>query len=343
MSEAHGALKPERQSEPAGAEQRGATVETASLAPSEAASDVGSPRPASPYRADLHIHSRFSDGLNTPDELCRLAERYAMDALALSDHDTLGGLTDMARAVAQVNAARASAGKPFLRFFPAVEVSTGEGGRTHLICYGASVGNPALAAFLERASQERRGRAEEMLHRLQRMGLPLPSNAERVLEHPTVGRAHLARLLVAGGAAGSVSEAFERYLNPECPAYAPHQTPNTRDAIPLLRGMGLVVVLAHPMRLALPPGELWKRLDQWRGEGLMGLEAYHPSASREQARELASYARRAGLLVTGGSDYHGELNARTRMGRLTPGWRDARRDVDALEDAVRLAAKRRLG
>ena len=117
-------------------------------------------------RADLHVHSSCSDGLKTPEQLCAIAGRLGITHLALCDHDTVDGLDLMARAVEEENRIRLSRGRPPLALIPSVEVSTGPGGRTHLLGYGASPRNARLAAFLAGVSAERRARAGRRPHPL---------------------------------------------------------------------------------------------------------------------------------------------------------------------------------
>lgn len=286
------------------------------------------------FRVDLHFHSTFSDGLNTPEELCRMAERYQLDALALCDHDTLDGQADMARAVAKRNREREQQGLTPMRLVTGAEISTGQGGRTHLLCYGTDGANAELDAFLAQAARERRERAGRMLYLLEREGIRLGDEQARMLDRPGVGRAHIARAMVACGAVSSVKEAFDRYLIEGRPAYTPRRLLPTTEALAFLSKLGLVVVLAHPMLLGLSEPVLLAQLLDWQRNGLMGVEAFHPSASHAQARALEAFARREGLLVTGGSDYHGDAEARARLGRLPTAWTHAREDVDALLTAI---------
>ena len=260
-------------------------------------------------RADLHVHSSYSDGLKTPEQLCAIAGRLGITHLALCDHDTVDGLDAMARAVREENRARASRGQPLLTLIPGVEISTGPGGRTHLLAYGASGRNAPLAAFLAGVSAERRMRAGRILDRLAEAGLTVTPKMRALPDIPSVGRAHFARALVESGQARDVHQAFDRYLSEGRPGYVPRASLPTGDTVAALSGMGLVVVLAHPMRLELEREPLYALIREWKARGLRGVEAYHPSAGRRGARLLDALAREEGLLVTGGSDYHGDAHA----------------------------------
>ena len=120
--------------------------------------------------------------------------------------------------------------------------------------------------------------------------------------------------------------------------YVPRRELDTGDTVAALSAMGLVTVLAHPMRLGLEDAALRAQVLAWKERGLAGLEAYHPSAGRRGARMLEAMARTLGLLVTGGSAYHGDAGAHARMGRLPSGWRSSGEDLRALLDAAGRAA-----
>ncbi len=273
---------------------------------------------------DLHLHSVFSDGLKTPAELCAMAASRRLQWVALCDHDTLAGQREM----------RLAAREHGLNILSGVEVSTGEGGRTHLLCYLADDENEPLRAFLSELVSDRQSRAREIVHRLSLAGVTLPEALARPLDASNVGRAHIARAMVRAGAVRTVSAAFEKYLGEGRCAYVPRQTPPTSDAVRTLNRMGAVVVLAHPTQLGLTDGALCALIAEWKAAGLCGLEVFHPSASAQATRRLEALARREGLLVTGGSDYHGDENTRAQIGRLPSGWHNRERDVLALAEAV---------
>ena len=168
---------------------------------------------------DLHVHSVYSDGLKTPEQLCALAGRLGIAYLALCDHDTVNGLDPMAQAVREENRARETRGQPPLTLIPCVEISTGPGGRTHLLAYGASGQNAPLTAFLASVSAERRVRAGRILDRLDEAGLTVTPKMRALTDVPSVGRAHFARALVESGQARDVPQAFERYLSEGRPGY----------------------------------------------------------------------------------------------------------------------------
>lgn len=277
------------------------------------------------YRADLHMHSVFSDGLKTPETLCAMAHELGLQAVALTDHDTVGGVEEMGRA-AQAHG---------LDWLPGVEIGSGASGRTHIVCYGSAVEGTEMRAFLQRMSDTRKARAEEMVRLLEtKAGIHLTEEGLKLLDRPNVSRPHVARAMVASGVVDTTDEAFDRYLAEGKCAYVPRTLLSAQETVVLARRLGAVPVLAHPMRLKMEETAITAFILSLKEAGLMGVEAFHPSASPRMAGQLEALARREGLLVTGGSDYHGDPQAHARIGGLAEGWTAIREDVQALMNAV---------
>lgn len=277
------------------------------------------------------MHSTFSDGLYTPSELCDFADKLGLTHVALCDHDTVDGLAEMSRAaedIRQKRAARSDA-TPFT-FLPSVEISTGSGGRTHLLGYGVNTAHAVLTNCLKEACTDRLGRAKKIIDLLAEQEIVLSADHQLALTAPTIGRAQIARVLVQEGVVKTMGQAFDRYLGEGKCAYVPRKCPSSLDAIEIIKSAGGVAVLAHPMRLALDDTAIRALIDEMARHGLDGLEVFHPSASRTAVRTLNLYARNKGLLVTGGSDFHGDQNTRVRMGRLPSGWQTMSEDIRML-------------
>lgn len=283
------------------------------------------------YPLDLHLHSRFSDGLETPESLCAKAARLRLKAVALCDHDTTDGLAPMAEAVAALNTAQPEP----MAFIPSIELSAGLNGRTHILGYGVDPRHAGLIACLTGAKRDRQARAEAILDRLEAEDIRLPADVRASLNSPTVGRAHIARALMAQGVVNTVQQAFDRYLAEGRSAYVPRKLLPAADAAALLKAAGAIPVLAHPCRLALDEPALLALISELAEAGLMGVEAYHPSASPSSARQLEGFARRMGLLVTGGSDYHGDPNTRVALAHMPSGWQSWQDDLLALQAHIR--------
>ena len=280
---------------------------------------------------DLHVHSVFSDGVLTPEALCALAVRKQVHTLALCDHDTTAGLAPMAAAVAQSK----QAGHDLL-MIPSVELSSGSDGRTHVLGYGVNVQNEAFQDTSATMRRQRESRGAQMLDALKGIGITVPPEwLPNTADGQTpIGRPHVARALIRLGVVNTMDQAFERYLAQGKPAYVPYTHLQTTQAIALLRAAGAVPVLAHPIRLGMPPQILEALICALQAQGLQGLEVFHPSASRGDVRALENLAHRLGLLVTGGSDFHGDRGTRTKLGGLPSGWRTWQADLLALQTSI---------
>lgn len=274
---------------------------------------------------DLHVHSCFSDGVKTPAELAVMAHKAKVTYFALCDHDTANGYSDMKKAL---DGSR-------ITLIPGAEISTGQSGSTHVLCYGPGVNSVEMQLFLNAIAQERIGRAEEMIRRLAKEGIFISGEKQaELLASSSVGRTHLARAIIETGACNTVRQAFDRYLGQGCPAYVPRKLPSTTEAVEKLSRMKVVPVLAHPMRMGLEEAALHAFVHSLKECGLKGLEAYHPSANHSSAKQLEQLARQENLLVTGGSDYHGDPGSTAHIGRLPSGWQTRAQDMTALLNAI---------
>ena len=281
---------------------------------------------------DLHIHSVFSDGSNTVEEICAQAVRRGMRTIALSDHDTTGGLPSMRAAVDAVNAENAR-----LAFLPAIELSSGEGGLTHVLGYGISPGAQPLENELDALKRLRVQRNLESIRLLEKLlGLELLNGPVQTdgVPHPVLGRMHVARLLIERNIVSSTDEAFRKFLGVGKPAYVPLSHMSTEKAVSVIRSCGAVPVLAHPVRIGVLYGDAEQTLAQMKGYGLMGVEVFHPSASRKDVKVLHRLALDLGLLITGGSDYHGAYGMKTKIGEYPAGWQTWEQDLEALYGAI---------
>jgi predicted metal-dependent phosphoesterase TrpH len=242
--------------------------------------------------ADLHLHTHFSDGTYSPEELAQEAVRHHLAAIALTDHDTVEGC-------ARAGAACAQAG---VEFIPASELTAEiDGHELHLLAYGVDTCHPGLLSAMESFQKVRQSRIEEMVARLNELGIELRSETVfELADCRSPGRPHVARALVNQGVCGSADEAFQRFLKRGRPAWAPKFKISARDAIALVHEAGGAAVLAHPGL---------NRIDDYfpqLGEaGLDGLECYHTKHSPATAHRYRQCAEDRGWLVTGGSDCHG--------------------------------------
>jgi hypothetical protein len=257
---------------------------------------------------DLHTHTTASDGSLTPAELVAAARDAGLKAVAVTDHDTTAGLDQALAAGREMG----------LTVVPGVEISVEAGlaGGVHVVGLFVDHHHPSLAAALERLQQARAQRNPRMVERLNRLGIPL------TLEEVTafaggeiVSRAHFAQALVARGVVASREEAFARYLGAGKPAYVPKQRLSPHQAIALLRRAGAVPILAHPGLLPLERGPLEELVRRFQEMGLEGLEAHYSEHDRPTRLWLERLAARLGLVVSGGSDFHGRAKPDIALGR----------------------------
>lgn len=272
-------------------------------------------------KPDLHMHSTLSDGVLSPESLVDEAVSAGVTIMAITDHDTFAG-SDLLRGIATA-----------IPVIPGVELSMRDMHGLHLLGYGRTEARP-LRETVERLAQQRVERAREMLRKLSALGMPLEWKALERKYRGTVGRPHIARAMVHAGYVSRMQEAFDLYLGHDKPAYVPGERLSMEEALPLMRENGFVPVLAHPYELQLPEEQLLPLLDKWQAQGLMGVEVYHPSARSHGFEALDRMARRRGLLVTGGSDFHQENDKHGRIGSTAAFWARAQEDVNALLETM---------
>ena len=282
-------------------------------------------------KADLHMHSTASDGVYTPEELMSLAAGRGYTHVALTDHDSMAGIPS----------AREAAKRLGMQLIAGVELSCGGQKEIHVLGYGCDSQDAALRAFCERRVAQREERAEAMVQRLCALGKPIEMRRVRELAGGAIARPHIARALLEAGHVTSVSDAFDRFLKPGKPAYVPKEDVKVAEAVRLIAQAGGVAVLAHPMELKLGETQLQSLIGEWKEQGLAGVEAFHPSAQNNHAAFLLRMARREGLLVTGGSDFHGEAVRKTEIGEGLDRWTTIEDDVQALMASIRSAGQTR--
>ncbi len=252
-------------------------------------------------KIDLHIHSTASDGSDTPEQIVERAARSGMEAIALTDHDSVGGLSRAREACRGTNVA----------LVDGIELSTYSTTEIHILGYGIDPQNANLLERLETFAQMRRERAAEILAKLRAYRIEL--DASQLDGLPNVGRMHIAKMLVSAGYCANVPEAFDRYLGQNGCVYCPSKRIIPSHGVQLIRDAGGVAVIAHPMRL-LTSNRLQDLIDGLRPYGLEGLEVYYPSHDAKTADRLARIAQHNRLWMTGGSDYHGENRGNIEMG-----------------------------
>jgi predicted metal-dependent phosphoesterase TrpH len=241
---------------------------------------------------DLHLHTTASDGRLSPSALVERARESGLEAIAITDHDTLAGTAE-ALAAGEACGLRVVAGCEFSVHVP--------GGEMHLLGYFLDPDNGELRAFLEGQRANRRSRAREMVRRLNHSGIAI-DEAEVIAAAGggAVGRPHVARVLVSRGVVQDVGQAFDRYLGWRRPAFVPKQLPDLAEVAALVRRCGGVTSAAHLSERA--GRALLERLCR---TGVDAVEVVHPAHDELTARRIDTLASELGLLRTGGSDWHG--------------------------------------
>lgn len=253
--------------------------------------------------ADLHTHTNYSDGTDSPERLVTLAKELGFSAIAITDHDTMESLP-----IAQPVADRLG-----LTLIPGIEMSaSAEGLEVHVLGFFLDPSHQELQRHLIEQQARRVERVKEMVQRLNRIGLKI--TAEEVFNVAgvgTVGRPHVAQVLVDHGYITTRAEAFTKYIGPDDPGFVPGSTILPERIIRLILEAGGVPVLAHPVYLKRD-----ELIDTFVRQGLAGIEAYHSGHTPELIRRYEALARRHGLLVTGGSDYHGTSKEGSPIGAV---------------------------
>lgn len=252
---------------------------------------------------DLHVHSNHSDGTLSPEELVALAITSDVSAFALTDHDNVSGITKAKKAAQKAS----EAGTP-VTVISGTEISAAYKKKDiHILGLFIDEQNPVLQRALEEAVTARDLRNEKMAERFRSLGIPLTLDDLR-RENPdtVITRAHFAKYLIEHNHVKTSQEAFQRYLGYDAPCFVPREYMPPERAISLILNAGGISVLAHPLLYKLPPAELETLLKRLTDAGLKGLEVYYSSNTGFDEQICYSLANRFHLLMTGGTDFHGD-------------------------------------
>lgn len=259
---------------------------------------------------DLHTHSRQSDGSDTPSELVTAAAAAQLSALALTDHDTLGG-------IAEADQAARAAG---IELVPGTELSLSwDPGGMHLIVLFLRPGSGPLQDRLTSLQAARASRNERMVDRLRELGFEITlDEVAREAGEGVTGRPHFASVLVAKGYVADIPEAFDTLLAKGRPAYLKRDLLEPGEGIRLARESGGVPILAHPHTLGHDTSAQFAATFEFLTDaGLVGIECLYPGYETDRRQGLIKTARSFGLVPSGGSDYHGTYKAGLALGT---GW-----------------------
>lgn len=253
--------------------------------------------------ADLHLHSVFSDGTFTPEEIVERAKSMNLDTLALTDHDTINGWSDM----------KAQCQSSNIHWIPGIELSTTHAGQEiHLLGYFSNHDLSILPEKLEAFQQRRRQRIRDIIVRLKDVGIDWDvDQVYNSIDCQSPGRPHVARAMVKHGAVSNVSGAFRKYLGKDKPGWVASSYPSTIEMIQAIHADSGLAVLAHPGL-----GIANEIVTDLASQGLDGLEVYHTSHKPSLIRKYRHFADKFKLIRTGGSDCHGHISGGPRMGKV---------------------------
>lgn len=256
---------------------------------------------------DLHVHSNESDGTVAPEELVREAKQIGLSAFALTDHDTTEGL-DRAIACGESEG---------VEVVPGIELSTSYLGKDiHVLGYYMDYHNECFQEQLKAFRDSRDVRNEEMFRRLRELGFE-KITTEALLEafdNPVITRAHVAKFMLECGYVKSREEVFQRYIGDNCPCYVERKKISPNQAVKLITEFGGIPVLAHPLLYKFGTETLDALVASMKEDGLKGLEVIYSTYNSREQRKLRELAKKYGLIVTGGSDYHGTNKKDIKLG-----------------------------
>lgn len=248
-------------------------------------------------RIDLHLHTTHSDGSFSTREVMTFAKQAGVTALAITDHDIVEG-------IAEATAIGAELG---IEVVPGVEISSRLGeSELHILGYFLNWTDPLLAQRLSSLRDSRHTRNPKIVQRLNELGIPITYEEVRALAGTeSVGRPHIARLLMEKKFVTSAKEAFDRYLANGRPAFVDRELPEPAQAVQWIREAGGVPVLAHPTWVRTSADGLRTLIRELKATGLGGIEVHYSTHTPSQTTEYLDLAKQCDLVVTGGSDFHG--------------------------------------
>ncbi|MDY3249249.1 MAG: PHP domain-containing protein [Candidatus Choladocola sp.] len=248
-------------------------------------------------RIDLHVHSNCSDGTVSPASLVSLAVSCGLSAFALTDHDNTDGIAE----------AEAAAGKHNIEIIPGIEFSTGyKNNDVHIVGLEMDWKNPGFQSQINEYRQERTRRNQRIIDQMADDGIDISyGQMAESFGEAVWTRAHFARYLTDHGYVNDMWEAFHSLLSPGCRYYVPRRKITPSQAVRLIRQYHGIPVLAHPLQYKLTDDERKELICNLKNDGLIGMEVYYSTHSREQEKYLLELAGKYSLLPDGGSDFHG--------------------------------------
>lgn len=255
---------------------------------------------------DLHTHTCNSDGSLTSTELIDYALYKGLDKIAITDHDTVAGLDEAISYAADKD----------IEVIPGVELSTEWRDKDiHIVGLDIDYKEDGFVSFLKEFVDSRDVRNEKMCRLLTQAGMPMTyDELKDRFPDSVITRGHYARFMLEKGYTSYLKEAFERYIGDNGPYFVPREKTTAADGVKLIRRAGGIPIIAHPLLYHMNWDRIQELTDELKAVGLMGIEAIYTTNSEAEERETRRFAEKNGLLISGGSDYHGEAKPKTDLG-----------------------------
>lgn len=276
---------------------------------------------------DLHTHSTCSDGVLSPSELVKHAFSKNIKVLALTDHDTIEGLSE----------AKIQSEELGITFVPGVELNIDwSKGEFHLLGLGLKNPSEQLLKILNDLQKDRDSRNAQIIEKMKEAGFDADlKEIQSKFKTCCLGRPHFAAYMVEKKIVKTRQQAFDKYIGKNCPWYIPRLGANLDDSIQAIKDSGGIPVMAHPLSIYVSWGKIFPVMQDLKERGIVGLEAYHPGARVGSCIRLEELARELGFIVTAGSDYHGEaVRADRKIGHTCGGRKIDDRFWDELKNLV---------
>lgn len=247
--------------------------------------------------ADLHIHTFFSDGTQSPEEVVEQAKKNGLTTIAITDHDVVAGIARAEQKGQEVG----------LTVIPGIELSTEAfDTEVHILGYFIDRNNQELLETITKIQKDRENRIYKICEKLKEVGIDLdPRKVFEIAGHKAAGRPHVARALIEAGFVSNFKEAFSKYIDFHGPAYVSHYKLSPEEAVKLVAASGGIAVYGHPA-----VSNCDQIIPDLMAAGLVGIEAYYGNHNKSQTKHYLKLVEKYGLLASGGSDYHGFSSGR---------------------------------
>jgi predicted metal-dependent phosphoesterase TrpH len=253
---------------------------------------------------DLHVHTTASDGTFTPAEVIQIAKKAGLKAIAITDHDTVDGIKDVIE----------SSNSNDIEIIPGIEVSVDFEPEMHLLGYFIDINSIELADTIKKIRNQRFSEVIKVIFKLRSLGIEInPKEVQGLAGSLNVYS--IANLIISKGYAKNWEDVLDKFLGVGKPAFVQKKRLSPCDAIKIIKGAGGVCFLAHPHLLRKSDEQLEKVLDDLLAYGIDGVECYHPLCSKEKQELFIRMSKERGLLISGGSDFHGKTKPGIDIGR----------------------------